>query len=194
MTSDPLFLVYSVGILVLVVGALVARREPLGKLAKMALIWIGIFGLGFVAFTFRSDVGYVVDRLKAEATGAPIVDGETLRIAKSIDGHFYVDAEVNGATVNFMVDSGATVTTLGRSAAQAAGIATGGQPDVLVQTANGTVGMFRSRARDFDVGPIERNNMRVHVAQRDDLNVIGMNWLSSLQSWSVEGDWLVLNP
>lgn len=194
MTSDPLYLVYAIGVLVLVVGALAARREPLGKLAKMALIWVGIFGVGFVLFTFRSDFGYVVDRVKAEATGAPIVEGETIRIAKAVDGHFYLDAEVNGASINFMVDSGATVTTLGREAARNAGISTNGQPDVLVQTANGTVGMYRSRARDFDVGPIERNNFRVHVAQRDDLNVIGMNWLSSLDGWSVEGDWLVLRP
>jgi aspartyl protease family protein len=37
-------LVWAIGALVLVGSALVARRLPLGKAWKMALIWIAIFG------------------------------------------------------------------------------------------------------------------------------------------------------
>jgi aspartyl protease family protein len=36
--------------------------------------------------------------------------------------------------------------------------------------------------------------MRLHVAQGGDLNVLGMNFLSSLERWGVEGRWLVLQP
>jgi aspartyl protease family protein len=34
----------------------------------------------------------------------------------------------------------------------------------------------------------------MHVADNADLNVLGMNFLSSLQRWGVEGRWLVLVP
>ncbi|NNC47966.1 MAG: TIGR02281 family clan AA aspartic protease [Sphingomonas sp.] len=184
--------------LIILVGFLVflmsRSGEPIGKLAKMALAWVGIFALFFVVFTFRDDFSYVAQRVSTEISGQPVIQGDTLRVPKAIDGHFYLEADVNGATIEFMVDSGATVTTLGQSAAREAGLQINGQPNVIVQTANGTVGMYSTRARDFDVGPIERNNMRVHVAERDDLNVIGMNWLSSLDSWRVEGDWLILQP
>jgi aspartyl protease family protein len=44
------------------------------------------------------------------------------------------------------------------------------------------------------IGTIERVGMRLHVAQGEDLNVLGMNFLSSLERWGVEGRWLVLQP
>jgi aspartyl protease family protein len=34
--------------------------------------------------------------------------------------------------------------------------------------------------------------MQLHIADRDELNVLGMNFLSSLNRWGVEGRWLVL--
>ncbi len=66
----------------------------------MALAWIAIFGAGFVLFTFRDDLGYVAQRLKAEATGAPVVQGEEVRIPMAIDGHFWVDGTLNGRRSN----------------------------------------------------------------------------------------------
>ena len=44
----------------------------------------------------------------------------------AIDGHFWVDAQVNGKTVKFLVDSGATVTTIDRDTALEAGVASVG--------------------------------------------------------------------
>ena len=52
----------------------------------------------------------------------------------------------------------------------------------------------QERAGTLDVGDIERENLAVHVADDDDLNVLGMNFLSSLQRWGVEGRWLILVP
>ena len=49
--------VYILMAMMLVLGALMARREPAAKLAKMALAWVVIFAAGFVLFTFRDDFG-----------------------------------------------------------------------------------------------------------------------------------------
>src|SRR5215204_5482691 len=108
--------------IMLVAGSLIARREKFARTATMALAWIAIFGAGFVLFTFRDDLGYVAQRLKAEATGQPVVEGHEVRIPMAIDGHFWVEGFLNGRRVKFLVDSGATMTTIGRQTAEAAGV------------------------------------------------------------------------
>ena len=65
--------------MMLVLGALMTRREPLAKLLTMAVAWIAIFGAGFVLFTFRDNFGWVAQRLKAEAVGTPVQQGRETR-------------------------------------------------------------------------------------------------------------------
>jgi len=104
--------VYLLMAVMLVLGTLMSRREPLARLLTASLAWIAIFAGGFVVFTFRDDLTYVTQRLKSEATGAPVIQGEEIRIPMAIDGHFWVDGRVNGEEVKFLVDSGATMTTV----------------------------------------------------------------------------------
>ena len=178
--------------MMLVLGSLMSRREPLANLLKMALMWVTIFGAGFILFTFRDNLGFVAQRLKAEALGTPVVEGKTVRIPMAIDGHFWVDATINGVPAKFLVDSGATVTTIGRGLATSAGLADDQGRDQLVRTGNGIVKVSAARARTIDVGSIVRRDQRVYVADNDDLNVVGMSFLSSLKRWGVEGRWLIL--
>jgi aspartyl protease family protein len=178
--------------IMLVAGSLISRREKFARLATMALAWIAIFGAGFVLFTFRDDLGYVAQRLKAEAVGAPVVTGEEVRIPMAIDGHFWVNADLNGQKVKFLVDSGATMTTIGRETAAAAGVAVSSNRGEVVRTGNGMLRVATGRAESLNIGPIERGNVGLHIAENEDLNVLGMNYLSSLERWGVEGRWLIL--
>jgi aspartyl protease family protein len=184
--------VYILLAMMLVLGGLMARREPGLKLAKMALAWILIFAAGFVLFAFRDDFGWVAQRLKAEAVGTPVQDGFETRIPMAIDGHFWVDASLNGKPVKFLVDSGATMTTVGRNTALSAGVEISPQRDQYVRTGNGIVRMSTGRAADLEVGGIRRSDVGLQIADNEDLNVLGMNYLSSLSRWGVEGRWLVL--
>ena len=139
-----------------------SRREPAAKLLTMALAWVAIFGAGFVLFTFRDDLGWVCAAAAAEAIG----DAGRRRAAKSripmaIDGHFWVDGEVNGETVKFLVDSGATMTTIGRSTAAARRHRDRADArDQLVRTGNGIIRVSSGRARQPEVGAIERTRLR----------------------------------
>jgi aspartyl protease family protein len=186
--------VYILMAVMLVLGSLMARREPAAKMLTMAMAWIAIFAAGFVLFTFRDDFGWVAQRLRAEATGEPVRQGREIRIPMAIDGHFWVDGQLNGMRVKFLVDSGATMTTIGRDTAIRTGIEVSATPDQVVRTGNGLIRVSSGRARSLEVGSIERRDVGVHVADNDDLNVLGMNFLSSLQRWGVEGRWLVLVP
>ena len=178
--------------LMLIAGSLMARREPVAKMLKMALAWVVIFGAGFILFTFRDNFGYFAQRLKAEAVGTPIEQGRETRIPMAIDGHFWVDAKLNGKDVRFLVDSGATMTTVDRDTAKAARIAVSPRADQFVRTGNGVIRVSTGRAEELEVGGIARRDVGLQIAENDDLNVLGMNFLSTLSRWSVEGRWLVM--
>jgi aspartyl protease family protein len=195
MTNDKMLGgVYLLMAIMLLAGALIARREPAAKLLTMALAWVAIFAAGFVLFTFRDNFGWVAQRLRAEAVGTPVQQGRETRIPMAIDGHFWVDAKVNGRNVKFLVDSGATTTTVDRDTARAAGIEVSSRRDQYVRTGNGIVRVASGRADELIVGGITRNDVALQIADNDDLNVLGMNYLSSLSRWGVEGRWLVMVP
>lgn len=179
--------------LVLVASSLVGMRLPIGKAVKMLLAWVVIFGVAFTLFTFRGEFSALGSRLRAEATGAPVDSGEEMRIAMRDDGHFWVEASVNGHAAPFLVDSGASVTTISPAAATAADVTTGMRVS-RVETANGSVQMAVATAAQFKVGSIVRDDFTIHVNNADDTNVLGMNFLSSLASWRVDGNTLILRP
>ena len=176
----------------LVLGALMTRREPAAKLLTMVLAWLAIFGAGFVLFAFRDNLGWVGQRLKAEAVGTPVEQGREIRIPMAIDGHFWVDAKVNGRDVRFLVDSGATTTTIDRRIATAIGVDISPNPDQFVRSGNGIVRVASGHAAELSVGTIARHDVGLEITDNDDLNVLGMNFLSSLSRWGVKGRWLVL--
>ncbi|MDL2340637.1 MAG: TIGR02281 family clan AA aspartic protease, partial [Pseudomonadota bacterium] len=186
--------VYLLMAAMLMLGVLMSRREPIAKLLTLMLAWVAIFGAGFVLFTFRDDFGWVIQRLKAEALGDPVVQGRVTRIPMAIDGHFWVDAMLDGHRVKFLVDSGATMTTIDRTTARRAGIAISPQRDQYVRTGNGIIRVASGRVGRLAIGTIERRDMALEIADDDNLNVLGMNFLSSLSRWGVEGRWLVLVP
>ena len=184
--------VYILMAIMLVLGSLMARREPMAKMVTMALAWIVIFAAGFVLFTFRDDFGYLAQRLKAEAIGSPVDQGRETRIPMAIDGHFWVNAKLNGRDVKFLVDSGATMTTIDRQTANDTGVQVSPKADEYVRTGNGIIRVSSGRAAELSVGGIVRHDVGLQVAENDDLNVLGMNYLSSLSRWGVEGRWLIL--
>src|SRR3954453_11959710 len=141
--------VYLLMAMMLVLGSLMARREPAAKLLTMALAWVVIFAAGFVLFTFRDSMGWVAQRLKAEAVGTPVEQGQETRIPMAIDGHFWVSAKLNGHDVKFLVDSGATTTTIDRNTANAAGVDVSARRDLYVRTGNGVVKVASGRADDL---------------------------------------------
>jgi aspartyl protease family protein len=178
-------------VIVLVLTSLTVRRLPLGKTIKMALAWIAIFAGFFLIFAFRSDFLAFGQRIKAEATGSPIDAGNEVRIPISEDGHYWVEAKINGRPSRFLIDSGASVTTVSRQLARSAGVDDSGQ-HVVVDTANGPAPVVLAYADRLDVQSISRPNFPIDINDGDETNVLGMNFLSSLDGWRVEGNYLVL--
>jgi len=193
--DQALHFLYLFGCLVLVGSGLLVRRLPLGQSLKMILAWLLIFAAVFIAFTLKDDFLALGRRVMAELSGDNVVEtnGAEIRIRRGDDGHFWVNGELNGQPVRFLVDSGATVTTISAETAARVGIAAEGGFGVLIETANGRTLVDRGRADRVRIGPIQRSGLGVHIARGDgDTNVIGMNFLSTLSAWGVEGSTLRL--
>ncbi len=194
--GDGSSLTYGLLCLILVASSLFARRLPLGPTLKMTLAWIGIFAFVYVLFLFRPEFMSIWERAKADVAGGAVSKDGQVVVRKSSDGHFYIDGAVNGHRLHFLVDSGATVTTLTEIAAKNAKVEIDpGDFPVMVNTANGVASERRARVKELKVGSIARQDFPIHVSEGlGETNVIGMNFLSTLAGWRVAGEEMILNP
>ncbi|MFM9977180.1 MAG: TIGR02281 family clan AA aspartic protease [Sphingomonadaceae bacterium] len=115
-------------------------------------------------------------------------------IVRSPDGHFYTDALVNGSTVRFMIDTGATSVALSRADADRIGL---GAPDeAFSDTAMGAGGAIAVRPVMLDrvaVGSLEATAVKGSVVKAGlTVSLLGQSWLAHLRSVRIEGDRMML--
>jgi aspartyl protease family protein len=124
------------------------------------------------------------------------VAGKELRVRMASDGHFWVVASLNGVKRRMLIDSGATVTAISPQTAREAKVDTGtGLSPVVLRTANGAAPAQTGRIDELRVGNIVARNLRIVSSPGlGNLDVLGMNFLSKLDSWRVEQGTLILVP
>ena len=167
-------------------GRLLRRVSTLGLVAVFVMVVLQVS-----RFDPRFDIAVPEIGLPEQS----VIGGET-RIELAQDGHFWVRAEINGRPADFLVDTGATLTALGTETAQASGVAprTGGIP-VQLKTANGIVSAELGTIDSLRFGNIEAQGLDAVIAPNlGKTNVVGMNFLSRLQGWRVEGTTMILDP
>jgi aspartyl protease family protein len=109
-------------------------------------------------------------------------------------GHYLVEAEVNGTPVTFLVDSGASSIVLSPEDARRVGLA----PERLrfterYRTANGTVRAAPVELREIRIGQLAQRFVPASVNEAPiGVSLLGMTFLSRLESWGVEGGRLAL--
>ena len=111
-------------------------------------------------------------------------EGGAARVVLTADarGHFYTTGNVNGSTVRFLVDTGASMISLGAGDAQRIGIDPAkGMPGVA-NTANGQTVVSRVKLNSVRVGEIELNNVDALVHQHDlPVTLLGMSFLNRME-------------
>jgi aspartyl protease family protein len=177
--------------LVLPVSALLARRLPLGGTIKMALAWIAIFALALVVVSQRERFPGLTGLFSDQR-----VDGNETRIQMASDGHFWADVTINGVPRRMLIDSGATSTALSTATAAAAKVDVSESPfPALIDTANGSISARTATVSRLIVGSVVARDVGVVVSPSfGETDVLGMNFLSRLGSWRVEGKTLILVP
>lgn len=124
------------------------------------------------------------------------VSGREVRIRMAADGHFWAHTTINGIPRRMMIDSGATVTAISEATAAAAGVEGSAAPvPVVLRTANGLVPARAAGIEELRLGNIVARDLKVVVSPAfGSMEVIGMNFLSRLAAWRVEGRTLILVP
>ncbi len=124
------------------------------------------------------------------------VSGKELHVRMAPDGHFWVVATINGVKARMLIDSGATVTAISPETARSASVDTRtGLAPVMLRTANGIEPARTGSVEELRVGNIVARNLKIVSGPGlAGLDVLGMTFLSKLESWRVEDGTLVLVP
>lgn len=195
MTDDrAIYVLLGLLMLVLPLSSLIARRPSGGSVIRALLGWAIIVAILYVAFSNRGRIGEVAGAI-GERLGVAeqSVEGDTVRIRQSVDGHFWAVAKLNGVERRMLIDSGATSTAISEATAKVIGVTPRRVPPVLLTTANGTVEAARGRIETVRIGSLETRDLPVVISPAfGEMDVVGMNFLSRLGSWRVERGTLVL--
>jgi aspartyl protease family protein len=196
-TGDFGSLAYKIALLVFLSGTvMVLFRERFGQAITAALLWVVVGLLLVIGYTYRFELHDLVDRVHAELSpGYAISHGRTVEIARTNSGDFDVRAQINGAPVAMVLDTGASSVVLTHDDAKTAGLPL----EVLnytvsIDTANGRTRAAPVTLDRIAIGGLVEHSVEALVAQPGQLrtSLLGMTFLNRLQSWEVNGDRLLL--
>lgn len=179
------------GLLLLFIGGgtLLAFRGKLGQALKQFSAWALIFAAAVVGYGLFSD-----QRSSLIPHQSVFAEQGRVEIPRGPDGHYRVVLVVNGAAVEFIVDTGASDVVLTRRDAERAGI----NVDDLIfsgvaQTANGRVNTAPVRLEEVRLGALTDRNVRAVVnggpMQR---SLLGMSYLNSFERIEITEGRLIL--
>ena len=136
------------------------------------------------AASFDIDGRKTTLRMGGRAYSAPTSPGKQ-RVTLNADarGHFVTTGSINGGSVRFLVDTGATFVSLPAAEAQRLGIDYLRGQRGSMQTANGVIAAYRVRLDSVRIGDIEVNNVDAVVSGNGALSVtlLGMSFLNRMQ-------------
>ncbi len=195
--DQPLLLLAMAAIFATVLGGMMRGAVPfLGRLLQGA----GNLGLVAALLLTIAQVARLTTSsdLALPQLGIPrqsVAGGET-RVPISRDGHFWISATLNGEPQRFLVDTGATLTAISESTAIESNVPQRAiRQSIPMRTANGTVQAELATIDELRFGNIVAQDLDAVIAPGlGETNVIGMNLLSRLSSWRVEGQTLILVP
>jgi len=112
------------------------------------------------------------------------------------NGHYRVNAEINGEKVDFMIDTGATSVVLTMNDAEKIGFNLDDLTFVApASTANWVVYNAPIRLNALSVGPIRVESVEGFVNQGElDISLLGMSFLNRLSGYEVKNGLLTLYP
>jgi|SRR5476651_305828 aspartyl protease family protein len=125
----------------------------------------------------------------------PVSSGRSLSIDANRQGHFKVDARIEGRHIDFMVDTGASLVIIRESDAAQIGIRPKRSDYTAnVSTANGNAKAAPAKIDRIEVGGITVYDVQALVMQDDALwqNLLGMTFLSRLKRYEYANGRMVL--
>lgn len=198
MTTDEFSgVVIKVTLMVFIGSMLVTLfRERFSQALQAGLFWLIVAAVLAIGYTYRAELRDTGNRVLAELMpGRAATRGRVVEIARGRTGDFQVAAEVNGARLPMVLDTGATSVVLTLDAAKAAGLPLEVLSyNVNVDTANGRARAAAVTLDRLAVGSITERSVPALIVPAGLLksNLLGMSFLNRLESWEVRGDRLMM--
>lgn len=172
-----------------------------------------VFAVAFIAVMLPSDAGTFREtsaphtsskrdiRLIEASRGDPVsaslaasvVSGQGTTLARGPDGHFYADAQVNGVTVHFLVDTGATGVAL--SAADARRVGLPFFSSEFTAVGRGASGEVRGKLVTLDrvsLGGKSVDNVGGAILEGSEMSLLGQSFLSRMGTIEMTADKMVI--
>ena len=164
---------------------------------------LALIGVGLLSPSFRSEhkpvaagnesapAANAVSRPKRLSSTDPVVAPAPRELRRGPDGHFYAEAQVNGATIRFMVDTGASVVVLTEADAQRAGIQLPSER-AMAMGVGGPVEIVPVTLDRIAIGGIEARHVEAAVAEELPVSLLGQSYLQRVGTVEIRGDRMVL--
>lgn len=152
---------------------IVEYRGRMGQALRTAAAW-GLIFIGVMA-----GYGLWQDIQTDIAPRQTVMESGEIRMPRAEDGHYYLTLQINGTSVQFMADTGASNVVLTEKDARRLGI----DPDALLylgqaRTANGTVRIARVTLPEVSLGGYADQNISAWVNEGElDISLLGMDYL-----------------
>jgi aspartyl protease family protein len=127
---------------------------------------------------------------RASATD-PVSAPSPRQLRRGPDGHFYADAQVNGTTIHFLIDTGASVVVLSRDDAQRAGIQLPSERSMAMGV-GGPIQVIPVTLDRIALGGIEARGVQAAVADDLPVSLLGQSYLQRVGSVEIRGDTMAL--
>jgi aspartyl protease family protein len=163
------------------------------------IVWVGagLIGLAVLTPALRPGVKAPPARAPASAAAKPVAatsagNGSAGReIVRGPDGHFYLEAQVNGARITFLVDTGASMVALTPADAQRAGIALPTER-ATARGAGGEIEVMPVTIDRIAAGPLEARGVAAAVVPQLPVSLLGQSFLTRVGTVEISGDRMVL--
>ena len=149
-------------------------QQSFGK-GMITLAWLVLLGLLTLFFS-----GYLEHQSAPNASLSQSADRQVV-LKMNRAGHYVAPGWINGKSVKFLLDTGATDVAVPASLARQLSLPRGA--DTLSQTANGVVRSYRTVLDSVRLGGIELNNIRATVfpGMPGGEVLLGMSFLKHLE-------------
>lgn len=140
----------------------------------------------------------LLNRTPASGTTVPVAANgaanNSLVYPTNQQGHVILDTVVNGASVRMLVDTGASLVTLTREDARAAGIVPSEAAYThRASTANGAVRIAPVTLREIRIGQLSIYNVPAAVLEHLNISLLGMSFLTRLQGYEMRDGKLTIS-
>lgn len=168
----------------------------IGWAIRQAVVWggVGLLVYAMVGYRLVAPPDATAPPAAASAPGrSGVAAPNALTFRANREGHVELDAVVNGASVRFLVDTGATMVVLSMRDAAAAGISrTSLEFSIRTQTANGVGRAAPVKLRELRIGQFSARDVPAAVVENLRISLLGQTFLKRLDSYEMREGVLTL--